>query len=454
MRRTALALAVACPGVAVLAGLALLGNLAPSAAILGSVLVIVGTGVVQRQVFAGLESVRLAVDRIAEDAEPAPTVRSANPIVDELWLAIARTARLWRQKLRDSEAALATSRAVFASLPQPLLLLDERGRVVASNPAAQSLFGGDFVDRNLAAAIRNPAVLAAAAAVLAGEGGRAVEFTSAVPQERHLRARIEPLSPRAADGTAAILTINDLTGAKRTEQMRSDFVANASHELRTPLATLLGFIETLRGPARDDPEAQGRFLAIMLDQTTRMTRLVDDLLSLSRIEMNEHQPPTGRVDLALLLGSIADTLALRAKARDMRIVLDFPDELPPVVGDPEELAQLFQNLIDNAVKYGRSGTPITVTAEAVDRSSAGIASAVAVAVKDEGEGIAQEHIPRLTERFYRIDAARSRAVGGTGLGLAIVKHIIGRHRGLLDIESELGRGSCFTVSLPAANIAG
>jgi two-component system phosphate regulon sensor histidine kinase PhoR len=324
---------------------------------------------------------------------------------------------------------------------------------VASNPAAQNLFGGDFVDRNLAAAIRNPAVLAAATAVLGGEGGRAVEFTSAVPTERHLRARIEPLSPRPADGTAAILTINDLTGAKRTEQMRSDFVANASHELRTPLATLLGFIETLRGPARDDPEAQARFLSIMLDQTTRMTRLVDDLLSLSRIEMNEHQPPTGRVNLELLLGSIADTLTLRVKARDMRIVLDFPDELPPVIGDPEELAQLFQNLIDNAVKYGRSGTPITVTAEAVDRTSAGIASAVAVSVRDEGEGIAQEHIPRLTERFYRIDAARSRAVGGTGLGLAIVKHIIGRHRGLLDIESELGKGSCFTVSLPVSNVS-
>jgi two-component system phosphate regulon sensor histidine kinase PhoR len=233
--------------------------------------------------------------------------------------------------------------------------------------------------------------------------------------------------------------------------MRADFIANASHELRTPLTTLTGFIETLRGPARDDAEARERFLAIMHQQAARMTRLVEDLLSLSRIELNEHVMPQGLVALDSLLRHLADALELRAAERGMRIRLDLPPALPEVLGDRDELAQVFQNLVDNGIKYGRAGSDITVTAATGVRpsysSDAGGNPFVSVAVRDCGEGIAREHLPRLTERFYRVDTARSREMGGTGLGLAIVKHILNHHRGFLEIESTLGAGSAFTVFL-------
>src|SRR6185437_13153470 len=196
---------------------------------------------------------------------------------------------------------------------------------------------------------------------------------------------------------AAILTLHDQTSAKRTDRMRADFVANAIHELRTPLATLLGFIETLRGPAREDQEAQARFLAIMHEQAARMARLVDDLLSLSRIEMNEHVPPADRADLRRIVAGVAETLELRARSRGMTIALDLPEDLPAALGEPDELAQVFQNLIDNAVKYGREGTAIEVAARAVERRPG--ARLLAVAVRDRGEGIRREHLPRLTERF-------------------------------------------------------
>jgi two-component system phosphate regulon sensor histidine kinase PhoR len=259
------------------------------------------------------------------------------------------------------------------------------------------------------------------------------------------------LDPPSLDGAVVVLSLHDITQLKRAEQMRADFIANASHELRTPLTTLTGFIETLRGPAREDAEARERFLAIMHEQAARMTRLVEDLLSLSRIELNEHVMPRGSIPLGPLLGHLADTLELRAGARGMRIRLDLPPDLPDVMGDRDELAQLFQNLLDNAIKYGRAGSDISVAATTgvgpPHGGDAGGGAFVSIAVRDQGEGIAREHLPRLTERFYRVDTARSREMGGTGLGLAIVKHILNRHRGFLDIESALGAGSVFTVFL-------
>ena len=287
--------------------------------------------------------------------------------------------------------------------------------------------------------------------MLGGETARSVEFTLAAPVERQLRARFARIDHPSLDGAVAVVTLHDVTELKRAEQMRADFIANASHELKTPLATLTGFIETLRGPARDDAEARERFLAIMDGQATRMTRLVEDLLSLSRIELNEHVLPQGRVALAPLLQHLAEALELRAGERDMTIVLTLPADLPDVQGDRDELAQVFQNLLDNAIKYGRLGTEISVGAATAGRRTAsagrGSAAFVAVAIKDHGDGIPREHLPRLTERFYRVDTARSREMGGTGLGLAIVKHIVNRHRGFLDIESTPGEGSVFTVSL-------
>jgi two-component system, OmpR family, phosphate regulon sensor histidine kinase PhoR len=399
----------------------------------------------------GIGELRQALEAMTDHADAAPQVRSANPIVTELWIAVLRLTRTWRHRLVEREAELAATLAVLAALPDPVLLLDQRRRIVRANAAAADMFGSNLVDRDLAAVLRNPAILGAADAVLRGEGERLVELTMNLPVERQFSARLAPFAANVAGGGALILTLHDLTAAKRSEQMRADFVANASHELRTPLATLLGFIETLRGPAREDRDAEDRFLAIMHEQASRMARLIEDLLSLSRIEMNEHVTPTGRANLRHVIGSVTATLEFRAKARGMRIVLELPPDLPDAQGDPDELAQVFQNLLENAIKYGREGTVIEVASRLPPRRDAA-APLIAIAVRDRGEGIPREHLPRLTERFYRVDTARSRAMGGTGLGLAIVKHIINRHRGRLEIASELGEGSVFTVSLRAATV--
>jgi two-component system phosphate regulon sensor histidine kinase PhoR len=255
---------------------------------------------------------------------------------------------------------------------------------------------------------------------------------------------------------AALIVLRDLTKAQRVEQMRADFVANASHELRTPLASLTGFIDTLRGHARDDPDAQERFLAIMSEQAMRMRRLIDDLLSLTRIELNEHVRPGGSVNLSDVVEEVVNALSPVAVAANIQLEIVEPSSLPNVAGDRDELTQVVQNLVDNAIKYGKPQTAVTL--ELGTRRAApgepGPSPAVYIAVKDRGEGIAREHIPRLTERFYRVDVRRSRAIGGTGLGLAIVKHIINRHRGRLIIESKVGEGSTFTAHLPLATEAG
>ncbi len=323
-------------------------------------------------------------------------------------------------------------------------MIDRQRRIVRSNAAAAEFIGPGAQPRDLAAALRNPVLLAAADAVLRGEPVRSVEFALSGPIERVLRAHFARVGEPALDGAAAILTLHDVTALKRSEQMRADFIANAGHELKTPLATLIGFIETLLGPAREDVVARERFLGIMREQAQRMARLVDDLLSLSRIELNEHVAPTDRVALAPVIDEVARGLELRAAERGIRIIRALPPDLPEVQGDRDELAQIFQNLLDNAVKYGRPHSEIEVS------GGTGCEMLVRVAVADQGEGIPSEQLPRLTERFYRVDTARSRELGGTGLGLAIVKHILNRHRGRLDIASTVGRGSTFTVWLRAA----
>jgi two-component system phosphate regulon sensor histidine kinase PhoR len=405
---------------------------------------------------AGIIAVEAAIRTMAADETATPEVETWSPLVRELWLTLGRWTRSTRIIMQERASELAAARAVQAALPEPLVLLDSGRRIVRANDAAVRLLGDRLIDRDLAGTLRHPAVLAATDAVLRGEGSRLVEFEMASPIERHLSARIAPLSPPTTDGAAAVLLLHDLTDMKRSERLRADFVANASHELRTPLASLVGFIETLRGPARDDTAARERFLSIMAEQAARMSRLVDDLLSLSRIEMNEHRAPTGEVEIGNVLHSVADTLEQRAGARRMNFAFNLPPGLPPVLGDSDELTQVFQNLFDNAIKYGAPGTAIEVSAflsaRTLPTARTGQRSpAIAVSVKDHGPGIARDYLPRLTERFYRVDPARSRELGGTGLGLAIVKHIVSHHRGALDIDSELGEGSIFTVHLPMAS---
>ncbi len=345
---------------------------------------------------------------------------------------------------------------IVRRLPDPAILTDHTGRIVAANDSLEQVFGIAEPRKHLASVIRAPQVLGALDLALAGRGAQRVEFPVVATPDQMFEAYITPIEGEDRTLRAALIVLRDLTKAQRVEQMRADFVANASHELRTPLASLTGFIDTLRGHAKDDPDAQERFLGIMSEQATRMRRLIDDLLSLTRIELNEHVRPAGSVNIGDVVEEVTNSMSQVAQAANMQIDIVEPTSLPNVAGDRDELYQVLQNLVDNAIKYGRPQSAVTVElgTRRAGPGEAGPSPAVYVAVRDRGEGIAREHLPRLTERFYRVDVRRSRAIGGTGLGLAIVKHIVSRHRGRLAIESKPGEGSTFTVFLPMATQAG
>jgi two-component system phosphate regulon sensor histidine kinase PhoR len=345
------------------------------------------------------------------------------------------------QTTDDPLAALPSmTRVLMDQLPIPVMLLDDDERVLFVNRSMRDVLGPGLDRKRASSVLRNPDVLAAIAEAQLGVSTN-VPFSLPVPIERHYQAyaaRISVSPPMTA------LLLHDLTVVKRSEQMRADFIANASHELRTPLAAVTGFIETLRGHAREDAEAREQFLDIMAVEAARMRRLIDDLLSLSRIEMNEHVKPEGRIGLESVVRQAAAALKPLAAQDGITITVEAGAGIPPVMGDQDELAQLFQNLIHNAIKYGREKGQVQIS---MGQSADG---QVFAAVRDDGEGIPPGVIPRLTERFYRVDVKRSRERGGTGLGLAIVKHIISRHQGRLVIETKLGEGSVFTVFLPAA----
>jgi two-component system, OmpR family, phosphate regulon sensor histidine kinase PhoR len=344
--------------------------------------------------------------------------------------------------------------AVVSDLPDPTIVLTPESTVVAFNESAQEITPGILRAEPISFALRIPNVLEAIRAVAASRQMRRIEFFQRVPTDRWWEATIAPLVLPGGGGLArhlVLLALRDLTPLRRVEEMRADFVANASHELRTPLASLSGFIETLQGPARNDPSSRDRFLGIMKEQATRMARLIDDLLSLSRIEQKVHIHPDTTTDLVMIVNEVTDGLAPLARERDVEIKINGEADALDVLGDRDELIRVFENLIENALKYGASGKRIDITL--TREPAAGEPRDAMVSVRDYGPGIAPEHLPRLTERFYRVDIAESRAQGGTGLGLALVKHILNRHRGRLTIESTLGSGASFSVRLPLSRIS-
>jgi two-component system phosphate regulon sensor histidine kinase PhoR len=400
-----------------------------------------------------LEATGRYLEALAEGREPEPLPDFGLLGDDELATALHRLDRALAEERARKEETDRLLEAVLDALPDPLLLVSSGHRVDGANRAAARLFGHDPADRPIEASLRAPGILAALDQALAGYG--AVQLTVRLPGEtlRAFGATVMPIEVRGQP--AALVGLRELTEQLMIERMRSDFVANASHELRTPLAALRGFIETLAGPARDDADARDRFLKTMAAEAERMARLVNDLLSLSRIELLEHQPPEERVDVAECLDSVVNTLHGVAERRGATIRLEPGKRRSKVVADRDQLTQLLTNLIDNAIKYGGDQGVVEVSCGAVSEAPPGAGpltgrSAMRIVVRDHGPGIPREHLPRLTERFFRIDAARSRQLGGTGLGLAIVKHILRRHRGHLSIESELGEGTTVTVYLPAA----
>ncbi|MFN7025982.1 MAG: phosphate regulon sensor histidine kinase PhoR [Pseudorhizobium sp.] len=331
--------------------------------------------------------------------------------------------------------------ATLEAMETAALLLDFEANVVFQNRASERLTGPLPLGAHVSARLRSPAVLDMVRETLATGKPNQVEHAERLPSQQVYIVRIAPIQLHGRDeqGQLYLLCFRDISELRRLDQMRSDFVANASHELRTPLASLRGFIETLQGPAKSDPKAHERFLSIMLDQSTRMSRLVDDLLSLSRLELKANVAPEGKVDLVPLLSHVRDSLVPLAQDLGVAINLHLPASPVEVTGDRDELVQVFENLVENACKYGQEGERVEVYLKPADAGS------VEVTIEDFGPGIPSEHVPRLTERFYRVSVADSRSKKGTGLGLAIVKHILTRHRARLIVTSEVGMGSRFTV---------
>lgn len=334
-----------------------------------------------------------------------------------------------------------------AAMPFPVVVVGRDERILAVNNQAKTMFGDATIGRNYVTVLRQPMLLDAIENVLRlSEPARAVYRLTEAGRDLHYRVHARPVV--VDDFACVTVAFEDRTDVEEAGLMRRDFVANVSHEIRTPLTAIMGFIETLMGTAADDPVARTRFLDIMDKESKRMNRIVGDLLSLSRVESERRVRPTDEVDIAALLRSVVLALSHLAQTQDVTIVLEGAEDDVRMRGDLDQLTQVFTNLIENAVKYGGQGNEVTVclTRHASEPTLRG--PALRVDVADQGEGIPQEHIPRLTERFYRVDSHRSREMGGTGLGLAIVKHIINRHRGRLRIESHEGQGSCFSAILP------
>lgn len=370
-------------------------------------------------------------------------------VVGAIWVASATTDDVVVQEPQNvsivSEMDNVTGERLSDLLTDPMIVFDHRATVLFANVSARDAFQSLEKDTGLYLRFRAPEMHALIQGVITDGEPRSIDYFERVPIDRWYKAMVKAL--RGADGKPElfVLLFRDQSETRRIDRMRSDFIANASHELRTPLASLLGFIETLQGPARNDASARERFLGIMQKQAERMSRLIDDLLSLSRLEMRAHLAVTECVDMTAVLNHVADTLSPLAQGLDVVIERHLPDHPLNVTGTRDELIQVFQNLVENACKYGQGGKRIIVN---LNEEVSQCASEVVVSVQDFGPGIAAEHLPRLTERFYRIDVETSRAQKGTGLGLAIVKHILARHRGRLVVRSQLGEGSTFVVRLP------
>ena len=454
------ALQILLPATAVALGLAAFGFVDAAPALAAWLLAALISALLASLRERRLEITRRYLNELVEtpDAAPAPAF---GPLIDD---GLERALRRLATALSEGRNRLAEAGrlldALLDAMPDPVLLVEGERTVRRANRAAVAEFGPAVLEKPLEATLRDPGLLGAVDAALHAGSGRGADrhdqqVALQVPgaPSRAFAARV--VAVRAGGVPAALISLRELTEQLMIERMRSDFIANASHEIRTPLAALLGFIETLQGPARDDPDARQRFLETMAAEARRMSRLVDDLLSLSRIELTAHQPPVERISLTDCVAAVVRTLEPYAERHGVHLEFEIVEDPGLVPGDHDQLIQLFTNLLDNAIKYGASGGVVRI---AVDRLAAAppVAgpltgrAAIRVVVRDRGPGIARQHLPRLTERFFRIDPARSRAMGGTGLGLAIVKHILRRHRGHLAIDSEEGRGTEVAVFLPAS----
>ncbi|WP_404423659.1 ATP-binding protein [Thalassospira australica] len=448
------AFAVAFPTATIFIVLATMELLGWGTAILCAILAWVGVAAILRIYFGELRQVAQYATGLRDKFRGTPPQHLSFGAAAELSSLYTQIASVFRERITDLETRTSTDAEILDHLPNPVVMVNRQRVVTGFNQAALGLFHNLETGHDLTRYIRDPILLDAFDDVAAErERMKHAEFVLASDAHRHfdvLTARL----PAATGDRNFVLSFSDLTELRKLEQMRADFATDAGHELRTPLSVLLGFIETLEGPAKDDPDALNQFLPVMRDQGLRMQHLIEDLLSLARIELNEHTPPSDDCDVGKIIDKVAKTLAMKADAKSMQIRVTCDIDNTEIVGEEKELTQVFVNLVENAIKYGHANTDIEVSITLAKNTPGALARfrhdrILAVAIRDHSDGIAREHLPRLTERFYRVDTARSRAVGGTGLGLAIVKHLVQRHRGTMIIDSEQGVGSVFTVYLPA-----
>ncbi|MDE3037484.1 MAG: PAS domain-containing protein [Pseudomonadota bacterium] len=444
---------VSAPALAVLGLFSLLGYLNFNYFLYGYLGILVISAIFVVPFLSNISALTHYVADLAQDKRARPPDLSFLSNVGELSGALSRLQRSWENKRQEMETVITEREILVDTLPDILLMTNDDKMIVRTNRAARNIFGQNLAHRHLREIIPNEKLMNAITAVIEDIRGQQVEFSLEGPVMRDFQAIIERFPIPSEGGISIVITLTDITQQKRIQRMRADFVANASHEIRTPLASIIGFIETLRGPAKDDPQAREEFLKVMADQAERMSKLVNDLLSLSKIEMNAHATPMAKVDLLRIVRAEKQHFEWACKQKNVTIRLKLTDTLPPTRGDDEELAQVVRNLVGNAIKYTNPDTEIVLGARLTsqlpeDPLFRNLSRAICFSVQDKGEGIASEHIPRLSERFYRIDTARTRKVGGTGLGLAIVKHVLNRHHGLMTIDSMVGEGSTFSVYLP------
>lgn len=444
---------VSVPPLIVLSIYVVLGILSLPQMLYAYIVILLATTIFVYPFLANLAMLTGYVDQLAQDKRvQAPKLKYLSAPFD-LSHALENLQKSWEIKKQQMESIITEREILVDTLPDILIMINDNKQIVRTNRAARAIFGQNLAQKSLREVIDNDTLIDAVNSVIHDLKGREIEFRTEEPVLRDFLAVIERFPVPSAGGISTVITMNDITELKSVEQMRADFVANASHEIRTPLASIKGFIETLMGPAKDDEAARVEFLGIMLEQADRMQQLINDLLSLSKIEMNANSIPTDSVDLAKVVRKQTQHFQRPSDDKKMRIMLDLHDNLPSIKGDSNELAQVVHNLIGNAIKYGSANSDIQIRARVTTDLPSDIrmrnqARMVMLSVRDQGEGIPKQHLPRLMERFYRVDSARTRQVGGTGLGLAIVKGIITRHRGAITVDSIVGEGTTFSVYLP------
>lgn len=444
---------VSVPPLIVLSVFVVLGAMALPHMLYAYVVILLATTVFVYPFLANIAALTEYVDSLAQDKRmQAPKLQSLS-MPFNLSKALENLQRSWEIKKQQMESVITEREILVDTLPDILIMINDNKQIVRTNRAARAIFGQNLAQKLLEDVIQSPNLMDAVNSVIADLKGRELEFRIEEPVLRDFLAIIERFPVPSAGGISTVITMNDITELKSVEQMRADFVANASHEIRTPLASIKGFIETLMGPAKDDAQAREEFLKIMLDQADRMQQLINDLLSLSKIEMNANSVPVDPVDICKVVRKEIEHFKLPAQDKQQRLIMDLHDNLPSAKGDANELAQVVHNLVGNAIKYGNANSDVNVRVRVTsdlpaDSKMRNQSRVIHLSVQDQGEGISKQHLPRLMERFYRVDSARTREIGGTGLGLAIVKGIVNRHRGAFTVESTVGEGSTFHIYIP------